>query len=119
MARATTRTPQTPTPEADPLADLRPPADAPTDREQEQAAGGEPGDQIATAVYDADWHAAANAQIVAAFHQDTVATGALHKGGTCACRYLARLALTASLGLPVQREEPAEEEGEQETDGDG
>jgi hypothetical protein len=55
------------------------------------------------------------AEIVVAYHSDTVATGALHKGGTCACRYLARLALRAALGAPV---EPVEDQEDDEGQAD-
>jgi hypothetical protein len=47
-------------------------------------------------------HDAMRAEIVVAFHGDTVAAGTLHKGGVCACRYLATLALRTVLGAPVE-----------------
>jgi hypothetical protein len=34
-----------------------------------------------------------------------VAAGTLHKGGVCACRYLATLAVRTILGVPVEPQE--------------
>lgn len=97
-------------PAADPLADLRPADDQtppPGDPTEEQPDGGAAVPQPFTK----DFHDDAVPAVVLAFHQDTVAVGALHKGGTCACNYLARLALRAALGEPVQAE-PVQEEPE-------
>lgn len=99
--------PRTKTPTGtDPLADLRPTDDAPAGPPQPEVA-----DQVveirpmaSQAVHDA-----MRAEIVVAYHGDTVAAGTLHKGGVCACRYLATLAVRTILGAPVEAvEEPVD-----------
>jgi hypothetical protein len=98
-----TRPAHRPTEPADPLADLRPGDDAPALPETEELA--EAVKVRPTA--GQEFHDEARAEIVAAFHKDTVATGMLHKGGTCGCRYLAALCLQIVLGAP---QEPAQDE---------
>lgn len=104
------RTAQRPAPAVDPLADLRAPESDP----------GLTAEPIAEAVKvrptaGVEFHNEARAEIVAAFHGDTVATGMLHKGGTCGCRYLATLALQTVLGAP---QEPVQDEDDAEGDED-
>lgn len=90
----------TQTPPADPLADLR--------LNDDLAAGHTPETEDAVQALrptaPQSFHDEARAEIVAAYHADTVATGMLHKGGTCGCRYLAALALRTALGAPQEPE---------------
>lgn len=90
-----TKTPPT----TDPLADLRPPDDSPAGPPQPQV-----DDLVVTIrpMASQEVHDAMRAEVVVAFHADTVAAGTLHKGGVCACRYLATLALRTVLGTPVE-----------------
>lgn len=103
------RTATAPSPKADPLADLRPSEDTtppglpPEDMEAVQAI---------RPTAPQSFHDEARAEIVAAFHGDTVATGMLHKGGTCGCRYLATLALRTALGAPQEPEVDLEDGGD-------
>jgi hypothetical protein len=101
-------------PAPDPLADLRAP-------ETDPGLTAEPAPEIVKVrpTAGADFHAEARAEIVAAFHTDTVATGMLHKGGTCGCRYLAALALRTALGAPQEPDEPEGEDEDAEGDSDG
>lgn len=46
-------------------------------------------------------------EAVVAFHQDPTTQGFLHGGGQCGCRYVARVALQAT--VPVMTEEDLEE----------
>lgn len=98
-------------PTNDPLADLRPADDTPAGHTPNTPAEPEGTDALRP-VASQDFHDQAKAEIVAAFHLDQVATGMLHKGGTCGCRYLADLALRTALGAPqepVQAEEDPED----------
>ena len=90
-------------PSNDPLADLRPADDTPAGHTPNTPAEPEGTDTLRP-VASQDFHDQAKAEIVAAFHLDQVATGMLHKGGTCACRYLADLALRTALGAPQEPE---------------
>lgn len=89
----------------DPLADLRgqdeQPPGPPAPEVAEQAVEIRP--MVTQATHDA-----MRAEILVAFHADTVATGTLHKGGVCGCRYLATLALRTALGEPMTAEQMAE-----------
>jgi len=96
-------------PQADPLADLRAP-----DAEPGVTDSDLPEPEPFSLSAPADFHAAKRAEIVTAFHGDTVAAGALHKGGTCACRYLATLAVKTMLGAPVEAPESTESDDEAE-----
>jgi hypothetical protein len=78
-------------PPVDPLADLRDPeADPNVPREAEP----DPEPEVAEVrpMVTQTTQDEMAAEVVVAWHADTVATGFLHKGG-CGCRYLARLAL--------------------------
>lgn len=105
MARPTAPT----KPGTDPLADLRPSDDTPAGPPQPEVE-----DQVLEIrpMASQEVHDAMRAEIVVAFHADTVAAGTLHKGGVCACRYLATLAVRTVLGVPV---EALEAEDDQET----
>jgi hypothetical protein len=111
MGRTATR--PAPTTMADPLADLRPSDDSPAGQtpQTEDAAV-----QAIRPTAPQSFHDEARAEIVAAFHGDTVATGMLHKGGTCGCRYLATLALRTAPGAPQEPEVEQEEQGEPDGD---
>ena len=107
MGRTATRQPAAPA--SDPLADLRPPEDTtPAGHTPETEA--EVAEVRPTATQAQ--HDAMRAEVVAAYHADTVATGMLHKGGTCGCRYLAGLALQTALGAPQEREDDDAQEQE-------
>lgn len=86
--RATGRT-------ADPLADLRGGQPIAPPAEPEPEAGPVPPSAAP------EFHRDAVGRIVQAFHADAVAAGTLHKGGTCACQYLATKAVRIVLGSPV------------------
>lgn len=107
------RTAQKPAP-VDPLADLRAP-------DTDPGLTAEPTPEVVKVrpTAGADFHAEARAEVVAAFHADTVATGMLHKGGTCGCRYLATLALRTALGAPQEHAEAEDEGSDAEGDSDG
>jgi hypothetical protein len=98
MARPTAPT----KPGTDPLADLRPADDSPAGPPQPEVA-----DQVVEIrpMASQEVHDAMRAEIVVAYHGDTVAAGTLHKGGVCACRYLATLAVRTILGVPVEPQE--------------
>lgn len=88
--------PRTKTPPADPLADLRP----------EGSPSGPPAPEVPEVLEirpmaSQEVHDAMRAEIVVAYHGDTVAAGTLHKGGVCACRYLAALAVRTVMGEPM------------------
>lgn len=108
------RTRTTTAPAPDPLADLRAP-------ETDPGLTTEPTPEVTMLrpTAGAEFHAEARAEIVAAFHGDTVATGMLHKGGTCGCRYLATLALRTALGAPQEPDEAEGEGSDAEDDSDG
>jgi len=83
----------------DPLADLRaadtdpglPPADDdPT-----------PNAPLDVAATTPAWHQDAQTAIVTRWHTDPTASSYAHAGGTCGCRYLARLALVEAVGAPA------------------
>lgn len=95
---------------SDPLADLRTdePAGPPAPDDVEPQA-----DEVA--LFSQEWHDEALARAVVAMHRDTVATGSLHKGGTCPCRYLSRLVIQAAVGEPVEADPDEDDEGR--TDG--
>jgi len=94
-------------PVADPLADLR----APEHREPEAPAGEVVPEAEQVTLHSPAWHDQALAQIVGAWHRDKAAQGFAHKGGTCGCRYLARLAMEAVHGQPVEPLEDEPDEG--------
>lgn len=98
-------TPKPAAPGADPLADLRDetPPGPPPGEQDETLLDGE-----LTAVYSPAWHEQRTNQIVAAYHADSTAQGFAHKGGACGCRYLARKALQAAVGEPVEALEPVQ-----------
>lgn len=85
----------------DPLADLRP-ADAPAGVTDTGLATPPPADEPPAAPDSDDPDApdpeAALSAVVQAWHTDPVGKGALHAGGTCCCRYLARVAARAGGG---------------------
>ena len=92
---------RTATAPADPLADLRPnPDETPAGPDADTQDAVQPIRPTAPQAF----HDEARKAIVDAFHADTVATGMLHKGGTCGCRYLATLALRTTLGAPQEPE---------------
>lgn len=93
--------PSAPTAPTDPLADLRP-KDSPAGPPQPEV---EPDVVEIRPMASQGVHDAMRAEIVVAFHADTVAAGTLHKGGVCACRYLATLAVRSVMGAPVERQE--------------
>lgn len=96
---------------ADPLADLRQddtPAGPPSLDEAPQDAEPRP-------TFTPEHFREMASEVVVAFHLDTVATGTLHKGGVCACHYLARTALRAALGEPVEPVEVPEVPEEPDT----
>lgn len=91
-------------PTSDPLADLRdaaatPPPAAPEDVEA-------PADPQPT--HGQGWHDDATAVVVAAWHADPTSNRFVHHGGNCGCRYLARQALQAVHGAPVDPQEGAD-----------
>ena len=90
------RTPTTPTPAPDPLADLRE-----ADTTGPPAPPSENLEPAVVPLHSQAWHDRAEAETVAAWHADTTAPGFLHRGGVCGCRYLARTGLRATLGPPV------------------
>lgn len=96
MARTPTKAPADP---ADPLAHLREP-EAPAGVAPDGPAD-EP-DQPEPLRYTQAWHERMMGEVVTAYHGDTVAKGALHAGGVCPCRHLARLALRTAVGEPVE-----------------
>lgn len=100
-------------PQADPLADLRPSEDSTSPGLTEQD---EQEIQALRPTAPQSFHDEARAEIVAAFHGDTVATGMLHKGGTCGCRYLATLALRTALGAPQEADVELEDGGDPDGD---
>lgn len=85
----------------DPLADLRDADDAPNVPREGQADETEAAVEVRPMVTAATQEDLV-AEVVVAWHNDTVATGFLHKGG-CGCRYLARLALRHA--VPVMTDE--------------
>lgn len=104
------RHPEVPT--SDPLADLRAdpavmddvlPALAPAEVFALESGG----------VFDQAWHDDAATAVVTAWHADTTSIRSLHRGGTCACRYLAQSALRTAVGVVL----PVAVEGEGERDG--
>lgn len=105
-----------PTAPADPLADLRQqPADAagvtltqPTPPDETP----EP-ERLELLPLDQLWHDAAINHTVAAWHNDETATGMIHRPAAgCSCRYLARMAVQAIHGAPV---EPTDDDEQQES----
>lgn len=103
-------------PPADPLADLRPSDDTPNIPPVTDVQPNETEEPFVLDALDAAWHEDAQTRIVAAWHHDTTAQGFAHKGGACGCRYLARKALIAAIGEPVQ---VSDDDVEAEPDGDG
>ena len=99
MSRTTTTKPQAA--EADPLADLREPEGA-TPPGPPAAPDVKPDPEPVDETHDALWHEDAATRITQAWHADTTSQGFAHKGGVCGCRYLARKALLAALGEPVE-----------------
>lgn len=91
-----------PTPQGDPLADLRD-VPAPTDYygpvDVLEAAGGGQAAGGLPAVADQAWHDDAATRVVNRWHVDITATRTLHKGGGCSCRYLAVTALAEAVGV--------------------
>lgn len=89
------KAPTAPVPAEDPLADLRDP------EALNDTPGPAPAPQAPTrALATQDDQDTARAEVVAAWHADTTATGFLHRGGGCGCRYVAGIALATV--LPVQ-----------------
>lgn len=128
MAKTTTKaTPATPPP-ADPLADLRQEwgdtsgADvAPTATTPQEPASGATGPEddlegqeaVSERLVTQEEREEQRAQVITAWHADTVSMGFLHRGGRCGCRYLAERVLDA-----IHPVAPEPEEGEQK-EGDG
>lgn len=99
----------------DPLADLRPPEPTspaaltpPPIQDAEPADGAEA--TLEVAAFDQAWHEDAITQVVKRWHADRTAERRLHKGGSCGCAYLARLALLEAVGV-------AQPDAEQEAPG--
>lgn len=63
-----------------------------------------PGTPQAVALVTEDEQETVRNQMIAVWHNDTVAYPVLHKGGTCACRYLANAVLAVVLPAQVEDE---------------
>ena len=98
--------PKPPVPE-DPLADLREDDDETPTEDPIQGNSEEPEPVVIRPMVDQDTWDEMVAEAVAAFHQDPTTMGFLHGGGQCGCRYVARVALRAT--VPVMTEEDMEE----------